>query len=154
MVLVPEEEDMLACSALILTSSVAPLLSPGSLHLRNCHNTNKWMTKSNKNREVTVICCTYSKELSKECLEVRVYLCCALYSWSEQRSRFRLNMYLMHINDISSVFQCMVNFNALFFGSSFLSSSQLSAIFLLLFSLYVCLFSEFLTQSHFIYTVT
>lgn len=97
---------MLACSALILTSSGPPLLSPGSLHLGNCDKRTD-MTQSVKNRGFTVDFCTCSKEVSEECVEVGGHPCCALYSEKDQHSLFLLNMRRIKYTlvDLSSLFQ-------------------------------------------------
>lgn len=93
------------------------------------------MTKSNKNRGFSVICCTYSRDVSKECLEVRVYLCCALLQL--EWTRFPLNWCRMKYTflDLSSVFQCMVSFNALPFSLQLPTFCHFSVVILT-----VCLF--------------
>lgn len=104
------------------------------------------MTESVKNRGFTLHFCTYSKDLSEECVEVRGHPCCALYSEKDQHS-----LHQTHIGWPFGTFPV----NGELSRSSFWPFFSLAPNFLpfllllsllLLFSLYVCLFSEFLPR--------
>lgn len=82
------------------------------------------LSRENKRPSVFAVhFCTYSKDLSEECVEVRGHPCCALYSEKDQHSLFLLIMRRIRhtLVDLSSAFQWRRSLNAPPFGRFSLS---------------------------------